>query len=361
MPTRRAFRLHLALGVWLGLPLSFVVATGTLATLSPELDPLFVPALVCDGTRAGQLEVGWGELARSARAAMPEARLHSLAAPARDDRCAVAVLEHPERTFHHVYLDPHDARVTGRSGYGTPQRLLRDLHRSLLLGENVGLTVVGLFAWILAGSLFTGLRSLGKLRRAITAGHGTRRAHRALAVLLAPFLSLVVITAGWYFVEHVAGLFELRATPIPVRADPAVAARLRDGEATLEVDALVARAREAYPEMTPTFVALAVPRRTYAVVTGPAGEPFVRDQASQVFLSPFDGEVLEVSRADALTPLQRWEHGVDFLHFGTFAGTASRWLYTVLGLAACALIATGTLGRWRRRRAAPESSGLGLG
>jgi uncharacterized iron-regulated membrane protein len=112
---------------------------------------------------------------------------------------------------------------------------------------------------------------------------------------------------------------------------------------------LVARAREAYPEMRPTFVALAVPRRTYAVVTGPTDVPFVRDQASQVFLSPFDGAVLEVVRADALEPLQRWEHGVDFLHFGTFAGRASRYLYTLLGVGLVALIATGTFSRWRRR------------
>lgn len=348
MDPRRSFRLHVWLGLWLGAPLVFVALTGTLATLSPELDRFLVPALRCDGAEESRLDVSFGALAEAARAAMPEGRLHSLAAPTEDGRCAIAMLEGEERVFHHVYLDPHDARISGTGTARTPQRFLRDLHRSLLLGENVGLFVVGLGAWVLLGSLLTGLRSLGALRRAWSGGSGARRLHRRLALLFVPFLSLVVLTSGWYFVEHVLGLFEIRATMIPVRRDAAIAERLRAGEATLDIDTLVARARDAYPEMRPTFVALAVPRRTYAVVTGPTDVPFVRDQASQVFLSPFDGAVLEVVRADELEPVQRWEHGVDFLHFGTFGGRASRYLYTLFGAGLALLIATGTFTRWRR-------------
>lgn len=350
MDRRRSFRIHGWLGWWLGAPLFFIVITGTLATLSPELDRLLVPALRCDGARAGRLEVSFGALAEAARAAMPEGRLHSVAAPTDDGRCAIAMLEGEARVFHHVYLDPSDAGVTGMGSARTPQRFLRDLHRSLLLGENVGLFVVGLFSWVLLGAAWTGLRSLGAFRRALIAGHGARRLHRRLAIVLLPFLGLVIVTSCWYFAEHVFGLFEIRATTIPVRRDTEIAERLTAGEATLGVDALVARAEAAYPEMTPTFVALAVPRRTYAVVTGPAGVPFVRDQASQVFLAPFDGAVLEVVRADALNPLQRWEHGVDFLHFGTFAGRASRYLYTALGLALMTLVLTGVATRRARSR-----------
>lgn len=348
---RTSYRVHVGLGTWLALPLAIVLLTGTLATLSPELDALLVPALSCPEAQADELGISFGALERAAREAMPEARIHGLSAPTEDGQCAFVLLEYPERTYHHVYVDPSDGHVTGTGSARTPRRFLRDLHRSLLLGENVGLFVIGLFSWVLLGALVTGLRTLGPLRRAVGAGRGSRRWHRRLALALLPFVALVVLTTGWYFVEHVLGMAEIRVTEVPPRRDAAIAARLTAGEATLDADALIARASVAYPELRPHFVALAVPRRTYVTVTGETDVRYVRDLSSQVFLDPFDGHVLRVQRADALSPLGRWEHGVDFLHFGTFAGSASRYLYTLLGLAMLGLVAAGAVGRWWRRRA----------
>ncbi len=347
---RRSFRVHLWIGAWLSAPLAFVVLTGGLATLSPELDALLVPELRCPGARRGVLDVSFGALMQGASEALPEARVHGLSAPAEDEQCAFALLEAPERTFHHVYFDPDTGEVRGRGTARTPRRVLRDLHRSLLLGENVGLTIVGLFSLVLAAALATGLSAIGTWRRALSKGRGSRRAHRVLGLALLPFVSLVVLTSGWYLGEHLFGLFDVRVTEVPPQRDPDVARRLRAGEAGLEVDSLVAAARDAYPELAPQYVALAVPRRTYVVVTGDAGVPGVRDLASQVFLDPFDGHVLRVQRADRLSLLGRWEHGVDFLHFGTFAGAPSRALYFALSLAVLSLIALGALGRWWRRR-----------
>lgn len=347
---KSAFALHGRLGAWLGLAVAFVAGTGTLAVFGHELDWLLVPACRCEAARQGRLSVPWSALEAAVREARPTARLHSLAAPRADGYAAVALVEEPERVYEHVYLDPRDARVLGASGFRTPQRFLRDLHRSLLLGENVGLLVVGLFSLVLGAQLVTGLRStrLGSAVR--TVPRDPRRFHRLAAAWLVPFLVLSAVTTTWYLGEHVAGLFEIRPTPSPSRRDPARSARLRAGEPTLEIDALVEVAERAYPELEVNFVALAVPRRPHFSVTGPAGEPYVRDLASQVFVEPYEGRVLGVERADALGPLQRWEHGVDFLHFGTFAGTPSRALWAVLGGLTSALAASGWVARRRRLR-----------
>lgn len=358
---RGAFALHGRLGAWLGLLIAFIAGTGALATFGHELDWLLVPACRCESAREGRVDVAWSVLASSVHAVRPTARLHSLAAPRADGYAAVALVEEPERTYAHVYLDPHDGRVLGTSGFRTPQRFLRDLHRSLLLGENVGLTLVGLCSLVLATQLVTGLRATRLRAAARTPPRDARRFHRLASAWLLPFLVLVVVTTTWYLGEHLAGFFELRPTPSPTRRDPALSARLRAGEATLGVDELAQIAEAAYPELEVRFVALAVPRRPHFAVTGPAGEPYVREQASQVFLDAFDGRVLGVERADELTWLQRWEHGVDFLHFGSFAGAPSRALWAVLGTLVSALAASGWIVRRRRMRAAATDRGRSRG
>lgn len=354
---RRSFRLHGLFGAWLGLVVSFVAATGALATFGHELDWLLVPACRAENAHEGHLDVPWSALEAAAHEAMPSARVTALAAPTADGFAAFALVEEPERTYHHVYLDPHDAHVLGVGPFRTPQRFLRDLHRSFLLGENVGLTVVGSLSLVLLVQLVTGLRA-SRLRGALrTAPTDARRYHRAASIWLLPFLVLLVVTTVWYFGEHLFGLAEIRPSPAPTRRDPRTSARLRENEPTLGVDTLVARAEAEYPELRVNFVALAVPRRPYFSVTGPAGVPYVRDLASQVFLDPFDGHRLAIVRADELTWLQRWEHGVDFLHFGTFAGLTSQVLYFLLGVLVSGLAATGWVVRRRRARTAHPRPG----
>src|SRR3546814_10964427 len=56
---------------------------------------------------------------------------------------------------------------------------------------------------------------------------------------------------------------------------------------------------------------------------GQADAWLVRDTANAVALDPYNGEVLEVRRAEELDALERWVHTADPLHFGTFAGLRS--------------------------------------
>lgn len=350
---KRAFVLHGRVGAWLGWPLALVMATGVLAVYAPEMDAVAYPAAACAGSERGHLDVPWSVLGASAVRAVPGARVITLSAPERDGASAWALVEVGPRDYRHVYLDPHDGRARGVAPFRTPRRLLRDLHRDWLLGENVGLTLVTSFALVLAASLATGLRFWSRR----STGGLVRRYHRIASVLLLPFLAVVVITTGWYWGENLFGLFRLRPSGEIPSIGPADVERVRAHADSLPIDDLVAAARAAYPELEVRLVAMPTARRPVFSVAGHADEDgLVRELANQVFVHPFSGHVLAVHRARDLGPLAWWEHVVDAIHFGTWGGAWSRACWLVLGAATALLPITGWLAR-RARAAGVSSSG----
>jgi uncharacterized iron-regulated membrane protein len=354
---KRAFALHGRLGAWLALPLAFVALTGSLAVYARTLDAWVFPSSVCAHARRGVIDVPWSALEASATRAVPGSHVLTLVAPEEDGASAWALVEGAPRAYRHVFLDPHDGRALGVAPFRTPRRLLRDLHRAWLLGENVGLFPVTALAFVLAASVWTGLRFWS--RRG--AGGAGRRYHRLASVALLPFLAVLVITGGWYFGEHLFGMFELRPSGALPSLPPALGERVRAREATLGTDALVETAQRAYPELAIHVVALPTPRRPFFAVSGHAGETsLVRELANEVFVQPYTGEVLEVRRARDLGPLAWWEHSVDAIHFGTWgsivdARDASRALTSVLGVATTALILAGAGIRRARLGRRPRS------
>ncbi len=333
------------------MPLAFVLLTGALAVFAPELDALFYPCVRCDAARRGRLDVPWSRLEAGVAHVLPGAVPRVLNAPEEDGRSAWALVEIGPRDYRHVFFDPRDGRVLGIGPYRMPRRLLRDLHRSWLLGENVGLFVVTSLSFLLLGSILTGLR--------FWAPRGSReplrRGHRLVSVAVLPFLALLVVTGVWYWGELVLGWADLHPSgPIPRMAD---AARLADEEPRRHVDELVAIAQAAWPELEIHVVAYPTTRRPVFSVHGAAGQGgLVRELANQVFVHPYDGTVMGVTRASALGPLGWWENVVDAIHFGTWGGTPSRATYLALGLLAAFLPLSGLVVRRRRVASAPAAA-----
>jgi uncharacterized iron-regulated membrane protein len=345
--TKRAFALHGRLGVWLAAPLAFVLLTGSLAVFAPELDALFYPCVRCETARRGELDVPWSRLEENARHVLPSALPLVLNAPEEDGRSAWALVEIAPRDYRHVFFDPHDGRVLGVGAFRMPRRLLRDLHRSWLLGENVGLFLVTSLALFLATSIASGLRFWSPRGPRAPLRFG----HRVVSAVMLPFLALLVTTGVWYWSELVFGWADLHPSGDVPRMQASDVARLREGEPIRDVDALVAVARGVWPELEIHAVAYPTVRRPTFSVFGTTGETgIVRDLANQVFVHPYDGSVMGVSRADELSGLGWWEHVVDAIHFGTWGGVPSRIAYVAFGLLAMSLPISGALIRRRRLR-----------
>ncbi len=345
--TKRVFALHGRAGAWLGLPLAFVMLTGAIAIYGRELDTVWFPSSACAHAHRGHVDVPWSTLEASATRAVPTSHLLSMSAPEADGMSAWAMVETEARELRFVFLDPHDGRALGIAPYRTPHRFLRDLHRDWLLGENVGLTIVTSLALALVFSIVTGLRFWS---RRVT-GDRPRRYHRLASIAMLPFLLVVVVTTLWYWGENIAGFFELRPSGGIPHIAAADVSRVRRHEPTMSVDRLVAHAHDTFTDLEIRFVSMPTPRRPIFSVSGHASEgPLVRELANQVFVHPYNGDVLEVHRATDLGPLQWWEHAVDAIHFGTWGGSGTRALWCVLGLMSALVPFTGWIVRWRRLR-----------
>ncbi|AKF07530.1 PepSY-associated TM helix domain-containing protein [Sandaracinus amylolyticus] len=348
---KRAFSLHSSLGKVVGVAIAFVCATGALAALAPSIDRALVPASRIDDARAGDRRARWSALLASAEAHAHGGQVIVLSAPHVPGVAAEAIVRHGPRHFERLYLDPRDARVRGRGAWWNVQRFARDLHRSLFLGENVGIFVVGALAAPLLVStlsgLVLGLRTKQRWRVRWRAGRerALRDAHRVVGLALAVMALLWGATGAWYWAELMLGWAHVSVIP----GLPQVEARA--GAQPRELDELVELGEAAYPELVVDSIALPTARRPVLSLLGHDGSVLARDQACQVLVEPYEGRVLGVWRPDAMGVAERWAHAADPLHFGELGGTPTRVAWGVMGLAVAIVAGVGPWIRWRRRRA----------
>ncbi|MCW8127258.1 PepSY-associated TM helix domain-containing protein [Microbulbifer halophilus] len=344
------YRLHSWAGLKLSLLLSFVLVTGTLATVSHEIDWLFNPAMRVQAP-VEPVEYQWAALYRSARAAHPEAQLLSIEAPVDSWFAVEAVALDANGKRFRIYMDPTGSRVTGTGRWYNWQRFFRQAHRHLMLPLAVGIPIVCATAFLLLIALVTGIvcyrgwwKGFGKLPRSKQrSGKGRRKAsrrywgqlHRLLGVWSLWFIVLIAMTGIWYLAER----WGLHASyPPPVTA-PASDGPIEPTEET--ITAVVQAARQIYPEIRIRSILLPRKAGESLRLRGQAEALLVRDRANQMAFDPRRGELLETRRGDRLGIHLRISEAADPLHFGTFGGRTSRWLWFLFGCFLSALSLSG--------------------
>lgn len=353
---------------WLGLKLAvfmtFVLATGTLATLAHEIDWLVDPAqrvVPRDAPTAS-----WGDWAAAVKAAEPDATIQYMTAPTDPWFAARAVIERPDGGLRIAYVHPWTSEVQGVHGWFTVHRFLRNTHRHLMMPVDIGVPIVCSMAFVLLVSLITGLITYKKFWRGFlrlpkwrTGRPGEARRftgdlHRFAGLWSIWFLALMIVTSIWYIVEVFGG----EAPPGP-RPDGVTGAAQPVGP---ELDALIARARFADPALKITNVSLPADEGRGVVVSGQAQAILVRDRTNAVWIDPADGTVLLTARGEALNLHQRISEAADPLHFGTFGGLLTKLIWFVFGLIMTGLSVSGvmiySLRMSRRQPETPSRHGL---
>jgi uncharacterized iron-regulated membrane protein len=116
----------------------------------------------------------------------------------------------------------------------------------------------------------------------------------------------------------------------------------------------VGRSNQALPGAATTFIAL--PRTPDGVVRigkRQTHEPSSYGQ-SNVILDAYSGQVLRVNDSRQAALGDRILSSFGPLHFGTFGGLWTRWLYVLVGLSPIALMWTGVrMWQYRKRPSAP--------
>jgi uncharacterized iron-regulated membrane protein len=345
MNGRTLFRIHSWIGVMAGLILFVVCWSGTVATVSREIDWLLNPAM---RVTPGPERATWGTIEAAVRHAFPEARINSFSAPEGAASAAEIGIDLGEQSSIRVYVDPYTAKVTGSSSYFNVQRFFRSFHMNLFSGK-FGYYVVFSLSLFLLASLVTPLifykrwwQRFFRLKTDKGLKVLVSDAHKTFGLWAIWFAAIIGLTGVWYLFEgarldfgdgkvvfagtHEAAVVRVPSLPETVR------------NAALPIDTLVAKAREHRPDLVIRTISW---DGGLLYIDGQSTHWLVRDRANKLYLDPRDGAVVFSQFASGQPLYWRWSDTADPLHFGDFGGLATKLVWFVFGLGLTGLTLTG--------------------
>ena len=282
-----------------------------------------------------------------------------------------------------VYLDPRSGTLLGaRSRFAGPLGVAANLHYYLLAGDT-GYTINGLAAlafltlsltgWLLwwpgLGRILSAIRIHGLRQTGRSTSQGVRRNWRrfnydlhAVGGFWSNPILLALILTGLFFVFYQP---MLRGLAVLTHTSPATIAAWYANptppphpanSSTIPIDQAFHRATAALPPgLTVSYLAIPADTKSpaeaiaYYPHTAPFAQPF------RVFLDPVTGATLPSLDSRTQPLALRAVLYVYAIHFGSFAGLASRVLWFLTGLTPTVLLTTGVLLWWRRWRHRPAA------
>lgn len=337
-----AFLLHSLFGLKLSLLLGFVCLTGTIATVSHEVEWLVQPKV--RGVSDGRIDDYAGMWAL-VRQRYPDAYIQSIGTYDRADSryfARQADITLPDGTTRRLYIDPSRMVVTGEGSGHSFHSIMRGLHYYLLLPTDWPFYLVTSLGFVMILSLVTGLLTYKKFWRGFLRLPRWKRStrtwsgdlHRLVGLWSLWFVAVIGLTSIWYFVEKAAPSMETPAPQAPTRyfLPPPEPER---------VAGWVNEARRRFPGISITFVQMPYGETDPVVVQGQWRAWLVRERTNAIFIDPANDAVIGERVAGSLPAVERWVHTADPLHFGNFGGLASKLVWAMFGLLLTGLCATG--------------------
>lgn len=339
------FQWHRFFGLPLAIFLCFVLFTGTLSTISNEIDWLSNPAMRADSKPQNQ-QVAWKTIYKNALKAANEHQLETLSSPINRGFAASAVVRSKEGQRSRLFFHPATGELQGAGRWYNWQRTLRRLHRNLMLPATLGITIVSSTSLLFIGLFITGLlmqrnwlKSLFSLPRLSNRKVFWRDAHN-LAALWSSWLLLVVsITGIWYLAER----WGLEATyPAYNQTTDPISLNSTSAPSALSFAAMLKTVQSARPELTINNIRFSNNEHAQIVFEGSAHHLLVRDRANNVAINPLSGEIVSVRIASDLSLHARISEAADPIHFGIWGGYPSKIVYFLFGLLLTFVTISGT-------------------
>ena len=350
---RKLFDLHAWLGFHLALLMTIVLATGTIATVSNEIDWLLQHDM---RVTPGDEMVSWGEMEAAVEAFRPGGQIVFFGPMEGDHFAWRARVAYPAGGYEFVHVNQWTGEVTGTTHALTVQRFFRDLHRYLFMPNFIGLPLVTSLAFVLAISLYTGLKTARnwktlmfrlRLNKGVRVAVGD--AHKAAGVWASWFFLVMIVTGVWYLFEF--GAYVTTGETLEPDRPGVGAERAAEFGAVINdrpLGEVVAAARSAFPDLEISQVQYPRSATAAFVVLGKRENPVLRHRANRVFLDPESLEIIKVQRSEQIGVLAYLNEMADPLHFGTFGGLPTKALWFVFGAAMTGLSVTGVWLTWRR-------------
>jgi uncharacterized iron-regulated membrane protein len=359
-------RIHLWLGVSLGLVFAVLGLTGSALVFYVEIDGWLNPVGQADSAEpsAGIATPVYDQALATGHANFPVAGDWSIELtgaggpiPARYYPAEGGHGHHAQREM--VWFSADGTRIVRSDTWGEYlMSWLYELHMNLLAG-NLGMQIVGWSGFATLALLLTGLaawwprrswrKAIAFKRRAI-AMRRLRDLHKLAGLASIILLILLSLTGALLALPAVKeSIFAATIVPIDPVPEPATAT---GSMPEISLAQALSQARTAIPHGRPTFVDIpgdpAVPLRVR--IQG-QGDLHGRFPGSFVFLDRRTGAVvatLDTARGNSATRLNTW---IRPIHDGSIGGLGTRFLAILAGLMPSLLFITGLL-HWLRRRSA---------
>jgi len=348
---KQLFALHGWLGMNFGLLLALICLSGTFATLMHEIEWAAQPTLRIEPDGPVQ----WQETYEALQRAHPEMHIGGISrgeATVLDRVAWTTFLSAPNGRWKRARVDPYEAEVVRSGSRLYLQDYLRQLHYNFFWGW--GFYLVCLIGLPLLLSVVSGLLFYKRWWRhlfRLELGKGLHAfwssLHRLLGVWSLIFGLIIGITGLWYLAEAELVSYDVAYPPTPNVPAETMAEHGPTPEPR-PLDAYVAAAADAVPELQPTGIALPSSPDGTVRVEGNTGKWLVRDRANSVFLDPYTAEVVDIRRPEELGALSWWVQASDSLHFGYWGGLASKLVWAFLGLCLPVSVLSGAYLSWSR-------------
>ena len=349
---RKLYELHTWLGFHLAFLMTIVLLTGTIAVISDEIDWLIHPEL---RVSSGEHKVSWGQMEAAVKLAAPNHMLLSLAAGEAEYFAYRATMLRPDTKAYYLYVNQWTGEIQGTTSTLTVQRFFRDLHRYLFMPNFIGLPIVSSLAVVLIISLYTGLKTVGRMKTAalrMRKNRGSRvligDLHKAAGIWSIWFFVVITITALWYFFEFSAALGGTRLEPERPRVTEERIVAFGDVRRDLPSDVLVRKAKAAIPNWEPQQIVYASRPNLPVTILGYTNDFLVRSRANRVFMDPVDGTIIKAQKSEDIDLIAYLNEVADPLHFGAFGLLTTKLIWFVFGVFLTGMSITGVWLTYKR-------------
>ena len=350
---RILFKVHLYTGLLVGLLLVVSGLTGSALVFQEEIEVLAHPELL---VTAGQGErIALDAVLQTVRRAYPGDRPFVVRMPRTPQQTYMIRLNNAHDRL--VYVDPYSGSILGAHRQDqSVMGWISLLHTDLLAGET-GETAIGIGGVLLIGLCVTGLLLWwprnGKISQGFKVQWSARwkklnfDLHRASGVYAALFLLLTASTGiAFVFNEAAIALVDAVTASAPRAAPPRVEPARPDIPARA-LDTLLLQADRVLAAPT-TWISLPQTPHAPLVVRKKLPREWHPNGRNFVYLDPHSGRVLQVEHAPAAPRGTRVFNTFYPLHTGAIAGTPTRVLQVIVGLAPTLLLITGFV-MWKNR------------
>tara|TARA_Y100000588_G_C14166202_1_gene886985 strand:+ start:136 stop:1380 length:1245 start_codon:yes stop_codon:yes gene_type:complete len=360
---KKLYNLHAWVGFQLSLVLFIIVATGTIATVSNEIDWLVFEEMRTFNTPPSVLDnaddeiVKWNSIYEATLNYAEQAKIKSISTMGHENFTYRVRAEFPDGHDRFIHVDQYTYEVTGDIPILTIQRFFRDFHRYLFMPNYLGLPTVTFFAFILAISLYTGLKTTRNWKTAITRlrlNQGPRillsDLHKLLGLWSLWFFIVIVITSWWYLFEFGAAVAGNRFEPRPPKATVISNYEQVNPVSTTQFSSAFQKASQAIEDWQITGVLFPTSDTAALRFTGIGNNLLLRERAHKVDIDITNQRIIGVQEPKSMAWTNYLNEYADPLHFGYFGGLLTKLIWFVFGVGLTTLSATGVMMTWKRTK-----------